>query len=236
MEYRDDGLSGFNDRLKPARSRNYEIGLRGREQNLRYSAALFHSRTEDELVVVANRGGRSVYGNAGLSRRRGAEFALQAHPSPRWHFAASYTFLDARYLRDFSVCSTPPCTDTDLLIESGRNIPGLSRHLAWGEARWRPMDGFDVTLEGRLVDRVFASDSNDAAAPGHATFDLSMERRFGMGGLQWRAFARINNLLDREIIGSVIVNESNGRYFEPYPGRHWVVGLFATRVFADSTR
>ena len=236
VAYRDDGRSGFNDRLRPARSSNQEIGVRGHQQNLRYSAALFHSRTQDELVVVANRGGRSVYANAGLSRRRGAEFALQADPTPGWHYALSYTFLDARYLRDFSVCSTPPCADADLLIEAGRAIPGLSRHQAWGEARWRPGKDFDMALEGRFVDRVFASDSNDAAAPGYAAFDLSAERRVEIGGLQWRAFARINNLLDREFVGSVIVNESNGRYFEPYPGRHWAVGLFATRVFADSTR
>ena len=36
---------------------------------------------------------------------------------------------------------------------------------------------------------------------------------------------RVNNLLDREVIGSVIVNEANGRYFEPAPGRHGLVGL-----------
>ena len=236
LAYRDDGLSGFNDQLKPARSRNVEIGLRSRKPALEYSAALFHTRTVDELVVVSNRGGRSIFGNAGLSRRRGAEFALQAEPSPRWRYALSYTFLDARYLRDFSVCSAPPCTGDDLLIEAGRNIPGLSRHLAWTEVRWRPNDGFDVALEGRFVGRVFASDSNDAAAPGYAAFDLSAERRVQLGGLQWRAFARINNLLDRDIVGSVIVNEGNGRYFEPYPGRHWAVGLFATRVFGGPGR
>ncbi len=28
-------------------------------------------------------------------------------------------------------------------------------------------------------------------------------------------FGRIDNLFDREYVGSVIVNESNGRYYEP---------------------
>lgn len=231
VAYRDDGLSGFNDRLKPARSWNQELGLRGRDQALRYSVALFHSRTDDELVVVSNSGGRSVYGNAGLSRRRGVEMALQADLSPRWQTALSYTFLDASYLEDYSVCATPPCAEADLLIQAGRSIPGLSRHQAWAEARWLPADGFDVAVEGRFVGRVFASDSNDAAAPGYATFDLSAERRLDLAGLQWRAFARVNNLLDRAIVGSVIVNEASGRYFEPSPGRHWVLGLFATRTF-----
>ncbi|MDQ3288773.1 MAG: TonB-dependent receptor [Pseudomonadota bacterium] len=236
LAYRDDGLSKFNDRLKPARSTNHEIGLRGRTESQRYSAALFHSRTEDELVVVSNRGGRSVFGNAGLSRRRGAELALQGMLSQGWDYALSYTFLDARYLRDFAVCASPPCLQSDLLIEAGRQIPGLSRHMAWGEIRWKPIEGFDLALESRVVDRVFASDSNDAAAPGYALFDLSAERRMEIAGLQWRAFARLNNLFDRDVIGSVIVNQGNGRFFEPHPGRNWTVGLYATRAFGESPR
>jgi len=40
-----------------------------------------------------------------------------------------------------------------------------------------------------------------------------------------RVFLRIDNLLDRNTIGSVIVNESNGRYFEPAPPRTWLAGL-----------
>jgi iron complex outermembrane receptor protein len=40
-----------------------------------------------------------------------------------------------------------------------------------------------------------------------------------------QAFGRIDNLFDRRALGSVIVNDSNARYFEPSPGRGWVVGL-----------
>jgi iron complex outermembrane receptor protein len=42
-------------------------------------------------------------------------------------------------------------------------------------------------------------------------------------------FARLDNVLDRHAIGSVIVNDSNGRYFEPAPGRIWMVGLALRR-------
>ncbi len=38
------------------------------------------------------------------------------------------------------------------------------------------------------------------------------------------AFARIDNLLDRRYVGSVIVNDGNGRYFEPAPGRSFLLG------------
>lgn len=38
-------------------------------------------------------------------------------------------------------------------------------------------------------------------------------------------FGRVDNLFDREYVGSVIVNESNGRYYEPAPGRNYGIGL-----------
>ena len=38
-------------------------------------------------------------------------------------------------------------------------------------------------------------------------------------------FARVNNLFDRNYAGSVIVGDTNGRYFEPAPGRNWFAGI-----------
>ena len=43
-----------------------------------------------------------------------------------------------------------------------------------------------------------------------------------------RSVARVDNVFDTATIGSVIVNEANGRYFEPAPGRRWQAGLTAT--------
>jgi iron complex outermembrane recepter protein len=44
----------------------------------------------------------------------------------------------------------------------------------------------------------------------------------GAGRLE--LLARIDNLADRRYVGSVIVGESNGRFFEPALGRTWLVG------------
>lgn len=38
-------------------------------------------------------------------------------------------------------------------------------------------------------------------------------------------FGRVDNLFDRNYVGSVIVNESNNRYYEPAPERNYGVGL-----------
>jgi iron complex outermembrane recepter protein len=41
----------------------------------------------------------------------------------------------------------------------------------------------------------------------------------------------VDNLADKTYVGSVIVNEANRRYFEPAPGRTWLVGANATYAF-----
>jgi iron complex outermembrane receptor protein len=42
------------------------------------------------------------------------------------------------------------------------------------------------------------------------------------------AFLRINNLLNRRYVGSVIVDDGNSRYFEPGPGFNILGGVSVT--------
>jgi hypothetical protein len=63
---------------------------------------------------------------------------------------------------------------------------------------------------------------NDVAterAPGFALLHLEGGRRWTLPGGELRAFARLENVLDQAYIGSVIVNDGNGRFYEPGPGR-----------------
>ena len=184
--------------------------------------ALFQATTTDELVVAASQGGRTVFANGGLTRRRGAELSLALELAPAWSLAASATWLDARYRRDVPACAAPPCAD-GLRIEAGRRLPGIATRTAWAELRWQAGERTDLWLEARASSRFYADDANTAAAPGHALLGLGAEQRFGNG--RWNAWARIDNLADRQVIGSVIVNEGNGRYYEPAPGRTFMVGL-----------
>jgi iron complex outermembrane receptor protein len=50
---------------------------------------------------------------------------------------------------------------------------------------------------------------------------------------RWRIkeYARLNNLFDRTYIGSVIIGDTNKRYYEAAPGRNWVLGASAQYQF-----
>jgi iron complex outermembrane receptor protein len=48
---------------------------------------------------------------------------------------------------------------------------------------------------------------------------------------QLAEFVRIDNLTDRDYVGSIIVNESNARFFESAPRRNAYLGISATAQF-----
>jgi iron complex outermembrane receptor protein len=54
--------------------------------------------------------------------------------------------------------------------------------------------------------------------------NLRVQAQQDLGSWRVKEYARVNNLFDRNYIGSVIVGDSNRRYYEAAPGRNWVVG------------
>src|SRR5690606_12795476 len=109
---------------------------------------------------------------------------------------------------------------------SGRQLPGVPEHSLFAELSWQPPGtGFTTALEAQSLSQRYATDDNSAAAPGYAAFNWRAGYRHEIGQLTLEPFARIDNLGDKEYIGSLIINDFNGRYYEPAPDRQWLVGL-----------
>jgi iron complex outermembrane receptor protein len=113
----------------------------------------------------------------------------------------------------------------DLPVPAGTRIPGVpdrygSLRLEHGGALgWRG----GLELEG--VGAVPVDDRNSAAAPGYLRTAIDVGYGLALGDARLHLEARVDNLLDRRIVGSVIVNEGNGRYYEPAPGRSVLIGM-----------
>lgn len=225
LGYRSDGSSGLNDALRPARSNNVEVGLRAHRGEHAWELVAFASRTRDELVVASNRGGRSTYTNAATTDRRGWEASASGPIATQWRYAFAYSRLQARYRDGFDTCRAPPCSQPDTHVAAGNRVPGTTPQSLWAELRWTPDANLTLFAQANAIDRLYADDANTAYAPGKVTFDLGVERRWRVGRLVLDGFARVDNVFDRRVIGSVIVNDGNGRYYEPAPGRGWQVGV-----------
>lgn len=245
LAYRPDGQAGFNDDLDAQKSTQVEIGAKWRlpEHGLSLDLAIFEARTEDELGVATNRGGRSTFQNVGDTTRRGAELAAGFEPNRYWRAALALTFLHADYDDDFETCYgvAPPCTaDSDKnVVSGGTRIAGTSARSAYAELAWSPFgnEATELAAELRAQDRVATNDLNargepDDFAPGWSTVGLRARQ-------QWRVrpdslvegLVRVDNLFDREYAGSVIVNEANRRFFEPGMPRSWLLALKWRQAF-----
>ena len=246
--YRPDGASGFNADLRSARTRSAEFGLRWRvaegrgdgEADARldagassgmgtHHAALTVYRIDgrDEIVPAVSSGGRSSFVNAGRTRREGVELGLSGPLGRHWRYALAASWIDARFRSRYTFVAGGRAREVD----AGNRMPGIPRSDAFAELAWAPPDTrWRAALEARAVGTVTVDDANTDAAAGHVRLALRGEWRGAAGGdgrVRLSAFVRVDNLLDRRHVGSVIVNEGNGRYFEPAAGRGWTFGMRA---------
>ena len=217
LSYRPGGLPGLNFGLAPALSDNAEAGLKTDLAGGQLTAAVFRVSTRDEIVSAGSTGGRATFRNAGRTRRDGVELGWSAGFAGHGCAQLAYTWLDARY-RD----------DAGGAIRAGHRIPGIARQSAYAALGWAPPQGWQAGIEGRYLSRLYADDANDAAAPGYVVAALSAGYVKRLGEWELSAYARVDNLFDRHYAGSVIVNESNGRYYEPAPGRSVGMGVGVT--------
>jgi iron complex outermembrane receptor protein len=117
-------------------------------------------------------------------------------------------------------------------VPQGHQIPGLPQQQLFAQAAWDTgWAGSRVTLEARHVGRVMVNDLNTDAAAAHTLFNLGVQFTQERGDWTLKEFIRLDNLSDQKHVGSVIVNDGNGRFFEPGAGRKLMLGLEAQRRF-----
>jgi iron complex outermembrane receptor protein len=233
LAYRPDGSPGMNFALQPAHSDNVEVGVKTRLASIGdFTAALFNTRTTNEIVTLTNTGGRSTYQNAGSTRRTGVELGWSNYFSEAVHAQAAFNVIDATYRDSFLTCNITPCpASAQQTIPSGNRIPGIAKSSLYAALGWEPPLGWRANVEGRYVSKVYVNDGNTDAAPAYVIASANLGYVAKVGPWKLTGFVRGDNLFDRRYAGSVIVNEGNSRFFEPAPGRTWLAGVSSTLTF-----
>jgi iron complex outermembrane receptor protein len=225
MAYRPDGLSGFNFDLTASTSDTYETGLKSQNQLGDFTFAVFQTKTKDDIVSAGNSNGRSTFRNADKTLREGVEFAWNKKLWRDLTATASYTYLDATFDADI------PASGSVAQIPSGNAIPGIAKNQAYASLAWQPTQGLYGGVDIQYMDKVYVNDTNSDAAPSYSVTSANIGYAWVMGDWKVNSFARVDNLFDKNYAGSVIVNDGNGRYFEPADGRNWSAGLRVIKQF-----
>ncbi|ENU25003.1 hypothetical protein F993_00393 [Acinetobacter proteolyticus] len=221
----DKDKSGFNFNLKPSSSDNYELGVKSQNQLGDFTLAVFQSKTKDDIVSAGTSNGRATFRNADKTLRQGVELAWNKKLWKDLEMNASYGYLDAKF--DAAI----PAVGTVKAIEKGNAIPGIAKNQAYLGLAWKPEQGFYAGADAQYMDKVYVDDVNSDTAPSYTVASIYTGYAWKYADWGINGFARIDNLFDKNYAGSVIVNDSNSRFFEPADGRNWSAGIKVSKQF-----
>lgn len=207
--------------LDAAESNNFEVGLKSFiADNTQLNLTLFRITTKNEIITNQTIAGRSTFINANDTKRTGAELSIDSDFNYGISTYFSYSLLNAKFDSDFGT------------IQSGNRIPGTYRSQVYGEVAWKyDALGFNVALEGRHNSKVYVNDRNVDTAPSYTIFNVRAGFEQSLANWSFREYVRVENLFDKEYIGSVRVNDGNALFFEPGADRNYLVGLSARYKF-----
>jgi iron complex outermembrane receptor protein len=225
LAYRPDGQPGFNTALKPQTSTQAEAGAKWRSEGLQADAVAFVADTRDEIGVLTNTSGRATYQNVGRTRRSGVELSLGWQLRADLHTQFTLATLDARYRDDFLTCTATPCPAANVPVPAGNRIAGTQPASVYAELAWKPFGTGEGAVEVRGLGPTAVNDVNSDFAGGYGVLNLRYSQRWRVGSGTVECLARLDNLFDRRYAGSVIVNDTNGRFFETAAPRAVLVGL-----------
>jgi len=229
----------FNPLVRAANSQHYEIGAKWLpSKTSRVDLTAYQIDSRDEIVVLTNSGGSTSYKNVPGTQRRGLELSATDWLTPHVSALLSSSWIDATFTQTYPNTANTAATGNS--VAAGNKMPGIPQHFLFSELLWTSQAmgaskraaalgtraGFEWVSAGRL----YANDTNvyngsSASAAGYNVLNAKVSQGWAMGKNLLTAYARVDNLTDKRYVGSVIVNQSAGQFYEPAPGRNWTLGL-----------
>jgi len=226
LAYRNGG-AGLNFALQPSTSLTKEVGIKAKIGNAaRVNLTLFQINTDNEIVVDTSVGGRTTYKNAPQTYRKGVELSAEGYLGAGFEAYLAYTWLDAEFTLPYT-SGTP-----SVQVPSGNRLPGVPLYTVYGEVVWRhAASGFHAAAEVRAAGKLYVNDQNSTFGDPYTIGNLRAGFEQKSGKVHLTEFVRVDNITNRSYVGSVIIADSNLRFFEPSPTRNYLAGISAQYRF-----
>ncbi len=194
----------------------FEVGARGGNEQLGWSAAVFHATNQNDIIFIAAPGNRfrGFFDNVGETVRQGVELALNWVVTTDLRLSANYTYLNAEFRDDFMINSpnhpnripdpADPGGETIAApsaqqVKSGDRIPLIPEHLFGVGLDWAATEklgiGFDVIGNSDQIFRGDASNTADEQVDGYAIVNAHAEYAFSDA---LSVFVRVDNVFDQD--------------------------------------
>lgn len=116
----------------PDRNTNFEVGIKGSAEHLRYSASLFYIDWKNiQLDTTTPNWGFYVAQNGGDASSKGLELELEGRFAQAWRYTLNYTYTDAK-LEDPVYRADHPNDPVFIRAAAGTRLPGTAENAVSG--------------------------------------------------------------------------------------------------------
>jgi iron complex outermembrane receptor protein len=209
MAYKTNA-TGLNTDLNSSQNRQVDWGFNFTTEQWLWQISQFNILTDNEIIVDQSINGRTSFRNAQQTQRQGVEFINRYKFNDYWLARLSLQYLNAEFTQG----------------EWNHNqLPGLAKNMYQADITYFPFakDSLSISLSSSYRDKVATADNNLIFAPSWQLWDLTLQGKTVWSNLDW--WIKVNNLANKNYVGSVIVNQTNGRSFEPGLGRQFWFGI-----------
>jgi iron complex outermembrane receptor protein len=229
----------YNQDLKPQKSLNYEIGIKGNrlrpEENILrkvlFEATFFNIVVNNEIVPYEVLGD-VFYRNAAETHRMGLELGAQAEILRGLDFTVSYTYSHFRY--DAYTATTIEIDSAGNFIEndedfSGNAVPSIPVNniylaLSYSHALTRHIDGF-VKTSFMGIDGLWVDDANTDKTDAFNLLNAVLGFDMSFGSFSIMLSGGLDNIFDAVYVGFTNTNSANKRFYEAGAPRNYYLAL-----------
>jgi len=217
-----NAIGGFNTNLVPATSKGEEMGARGIVgEAFSYDVALFYFNTDNdfERYRIESRPLETFYGNAGHSRREGAEVSLTYVPVSPLTFRLAYTYNDFKYTEYQSLTYGNA---------TGNVVPNSPKNEGYLDAEYIPIKHLRLGASVEYRSKWFVDPTNVAFCDGYTLLHARVAYQIiskGASSVEIMVYGQ--NLTNKQYVG-FSEPDPDGNSYQPAPGRQWFGGLHFT--------
>lgn len=177
----------WNADLKAPRSRNYEIGLKGRMKNWSFDTAYYVNPVEDQIVRY-KLGNQNVVVNAGKTDRKGFEFSGSYHLAQGLKVGAAYSWTEYRY-DDFM-----ELVNNVNVNRAGKRVPNVPENQYSLFVDYRHPSGFVARVQSTTWGSYYVDNANSAQ---YNDYELVTSLMLGYRKAPHALTLNVDNLFDK---------------------------------------
>lgn len=204
---------------KAETAKNFELGVRTNRATVNASLALYSTKFDNRLQsysaeVPGSTTTETYYQNVGSVDAYGSELSLQWKPAVlggKIYFNGNLSYNVSKFKDDFASYEI-----------KGNTVPDFPRWVLQGGATWEAAPWALFHLQGRAISSRYTNFTNTEQVGGYAVWSAYAD--FG-DNWNWGVFkdiklrANVDNLFDRDYLGTISTQVSGPASFRPGPAR-----------------